>query len=185
MSPAAYARGVEDDYYEQTPEEIEAHMGPAGPVEPAWTFMRAIFRDADLAAAWQVAAESLRREMVEAWLRANATHPFVLSFDPAQATSALVAGDLHHSLWEPFADTQLRAFREGWAHFDLDRYGVGSRPRPVGVDEELVVFLDSRGEAIRLKERTPLPGVGLLMRHEPDGWRVAGFPDPDLPSPAG
>jgi hypothetical protein len=42
---------------EQTPEEIEAHYAPGGPVVAAQDFTRALFEHEDLRRAWKLAEE--------------------------------------------------------------------------------------------------------------------------------
>jgi hypothetical protein len=121
--------------------------------------------------------------------------------DPDKLVAELVAVPSNHSLWEEFAETQIREFQTVWSYVDLNTYGPGSDPRPAGPDQEGVVFVDTTQPGLveqadgtlRIdsdEQYFPMHGQALLMGYFPtapdpdvtvtidgvaNGWRVVGL----------
>jgi hypothetical protein len=72
-----------DEFEEQTPEELEAHYGPEGPVEAARTWFSLVVRDRDLRAAWPKTDPNLRLVMTQGWCWANRSHPLLKTLEGA------------------------------------------------------------------------------------------------------
>jgi hypothetical protein len=117
------------------------------------------------------------------WLWRNGSHPNVVRFDRDEAARALADGDEKHPLWRPFVDTQFQRMDQVWSDgLNFDEYGVGSRPRPIAPDYELVVFIHNEGKVIRFDKPTPVLAHQFLMHRTDAGWLVAGFSD-RIPTP--
>ena len=162
-----------DDW--QSPEEIEAHLGPGGPVAAASHWMTLAAITGDVRAAWPLTDPTFRLVLGQAWIWANREHPIVVGHDFDVAAASIASLDFDHALWDQFAATQAREFT--WKHqgFSLETWGVLSRPRLVPPDCELVLYAETGGEVITLTERTDVIAVQLLMRTTDEGWLTAGF----------
>jgi hypothetical protein len=163
---------------QQTPEELAAHYGHGGPVEMANAYMYGILELGDYAAVWPLCDDNLRLVAAQSWLWANREHPVVARYDRDAAAAGLANDGPAHPLWEAFAVTTLDEHREAWAGVNLTTIGAASRPRPIGTDLELLIFLDTGGEAIVVQEPTLIDNAILfIMRSTPTGWRVAAIGD--------
>jgi hypothetical protein len=159
----------------QTEEEIEAHVGPGGPVQPAREWLTDMVAG-DVAAAWPKTDPTYRLVHAQAWIWANRTHPMVEPFDRDTLAAALASSSSSHPLWPNFAQSVHEEIRERYGDFTNETYGAASRPRPVGPDFEMV-------KLIKVEEGTPLAFTGptlvrgavLLMHRTEDGWLVAGL----------
>jgi hypothetical protein len=141
--------------------------------------------------AWPKTDPNLRLCLAQAFLWANRHHVTVSAYEPEETATALAGVTFDHDLWEAFAETQLQELYDAWAEFFSGHYGVASRPRPVGIDYELVKFVQLEGDApVVITEPTFVQAQVFLM-HQVDGaWLVAGFgvdtpPEPGWPSTPG
>src|SRR5438552_969394 len=143
---------MDEDF--QTEAELAAHYGPDGPVAGALAWLEAIFND-DLLAAWRVTDPNLRLVLAQAFLWANREHPHTAGYDLGETARTLASLDADHDLWPSFVQTQLREFHEAFDEFFSVPYGAGSRPRPVGIDYEIVKFVHTeRDEPAIISEPT-------------------------------
>ena len=79
-----------------------------------------------------------------------------------------------------FAGTQMREFAEAFGGYDPETWGAASRPRPISLEHELVLFVDTGGEVVVYEEPALVETVAsLLMRRVGERWVVAGFRNPD------
>jgi hypothetical protein len=108
------------DDLEQTAEELEAHFGPAGPIQPATRFLEAIIQERDYAAAWRLMDPDFRRRRAEQWVEANARHPTLADRDLDELIKGLGVIASQSDLWPAFADVELSTFRNAWSHVDLE-----------------------------------------------------------------
>lgn len=169
----------------QSPEEIESQYRPEGPVIAAQDFLTLLVEQEDLRAAWPLVDPALRLALVQSWLWANRYHPYAMGCDRDEVAEALSQEDPDHELWDDFEEIQLDVFLENpvWASYASETFGAASRPRPVGPDMEIVLFMDTGGEAIVIEKPTFVEGIQLLMRYDASRWRVRGFNAEVLPMP--
>ncbi len=161
----------------QTDEEIASHYGPGGPVRAALDWLIAIYRDADLAGAWSLTDPGYRRRLVEAFVQANDEHPFLRGYAVDELTEGLIGGD--HALWEGFAEVLLGQLVDAWPDADTTQIAAASRPRPLGPDSELVIFLNTGGKQVMIEGGPQLvPAAQLKMHLVGDSWLVAAFSPP-------
>jgi hypothetical protein len=173
---------AEDDYEPQTPEELEAHFGPSGPVEAARRWLTSVLEVEDLSGVWPETDSNLRLVMTQAWAWANRGHPWLAGQDAEQIGKDLASEEgPRHRLWRFFEETQISEFKHGWPPgFAVDTWGVASRPRPTVLDHELVLFVDPAevndpNEVHVWDEATLVHAIGVLLRRTQEGWLVAGF----------
>jgi hypothetical protein len=160
----------------QTPEELEAHYGPEGPVVVAQRFFESLYRDRDLAAAYEVMTPELRGERTDEWVEGNAAHPALAALDHREVAESLADARSDHALWPAFEESSIQSFAETYSFVDLDSYGYASRPRPIGVDHELVLLLEADRNDPRIFERpTLISGAQFALEHRHDRWLVTGF----------
>lgn len=180
----------EDELQFQTREELEAHYGPAGPVVAGRAFIEAITADGeraigDLGAfrdAWALLDDNHRLCRAQAWLWNNREAADIAGHDLEELAAALMPTDTSHPLWHAFAFTELNQILEVWGDYDLDKLGAVSRPRPIGPDLEIVIFLENDEPMVMTEMTLVQPFAVFIMRSTSDGWRVAAYQD-RLPIP--
>jgi hypothetical protein len=171
-----------DDEEHQSQEELDAHYGPDGPVYAATRWIELV-QNGELERAWPLTDARLRLVLVQAWLWANRSHPFVKDLDLDETARALAERAPIHPLWYRFLESQEDEFEEKWSDFDLDYWGAGSRPRIVAPELELLIYVKTEGEPIVFEEATLVDNARqFLMRSTPEGWLVASLENV-LPKP--
>jgi hypothetical protein len=169
---------------EQTPEELDAQYGDAGPVAAGTEWFSAILEQQSLRAAWPKTDPVLRLVMVQAWIWANRWHPLLRGLDRNELAAKLASEEPTHPLWSHFEAVQLREFHETWEGFNLRDWGASSRPRPIAPDYEIVLWIETGGEVLRFEEATLVENAIILLMHStPRGWIVAaaGSETPPVP----
>lgn len=167
----------------QSDYELAAHFGPDGPVMPARDFLEAITLEGNYLKAWQLCDDNYRLCRAQAWVYNNREHPLFEGVDLGSLVDDLAAMQPTSAWWDSFADIELAGFREAWSQHDATTIGAASRPRPIGLDLELVVFIDTGGEVTVFDGDTLVAdALTYTMRREPAGWRVAAVGD-RLPEP--
>jgi hypothetical protein len=168
----------------QTPEEMAAQYGPEGPVATARMWLEAILAKGDLDAAWRLTDLELKQTAVGAWYDANTSHPALAGEDRGVLLEALCVDEPNHSLWLPFATTQLREFRETWKNVDVSKWGWASHPRPLSPGYEIAMFVEAEGEAWTAEADMLVNALQIIVHHVPGtGWLVSGFAEPLAPAP--
>ncbi len=155
----------------QSPEELGAHYGPEGPVQAADDWVTAVLDADNLDGVWDRTTPALRRKMAESWVEANRTHPLIQLYKPDELIEALCGDSRDHPLWPAFEQTQIDEFHAGWSVIDSERWGYASRPRPIGLNRELVLLVKGRGR--EFDGPTLVEGWGFVMEHSEQGWKVA------------
>lgn len=156
----------------QTPAELAAHYGPGSPTEAAFRWAKAI-EDGDLGAAWPYTDENLRLVIAQNWVWRHRAGEELAACDIEDVVRRLASDPLADPLWSHFAADQLHELRSDG--FDLGTWGAASRPRPIAVDYEVVIFVESGADVVQFEEPARLPAFRMLMHATPQGWKVAGF----------
>lgn len=160
----------------QTSEELDAHFGPGGPAAVAQRFFEALYRAQSLRAAYKVMTPELRRDRTDAWVELNAAHPELAKLDHETLAVRLAEPEPKDSLWPAFEASSLQDFATAYSFIDPDSYGYASRPRPIGVDQELVLLVKGDCNAPRVFDRpTLISGAQFVLEHRDGCWLVAGF----------
>ena len=163
----------------QSAEEVKAHLGPDGPVAPAYDFLAAIYRG-KFRAVWRLMDENLRRACLQDVLWANRAAPHTLPRYAWRHRDELVdmlAVDEppRNDFWVAFQARQLEALAEAVTD-DPRGLSAASRPRPMGDDLELVLLIDSQGQTYGVDRPTAVKVTfAMLMRRTDTGWRVAAM----------
>lgn len=179
---------------DDTRADLTVMLSPGSPAMIAWAWMRLIVIDENVDAAWPLTTPSYRTEAAKDWVEANLHHPAFEGHDIDTLVSDLGSLGRSHPLWPAFAETQIRAVWAALPDFDPETWGMGSEPRIVGVNRELILFMrtdDTRlgrqtittddgsviGEVAMAKAGSNVPPrCQLVMEHdETEGWRVAGL----------
>ena len=162
-------------------------LAPDSPQATASFFMHAILGSGDLRAAWAVTDEPLRRHFAVGWVTPNAQHPAIARVGLERAVEELAAIDPTHFLWWHFARDTVDRIRESLKHVDLDSWGWASHPRPVTIDQEIILLVDPDNAQELDDDTVACPAVEFLMRHGDDGWWIADVATAGstLPSHAG
>jgi hypothetical protein len=157
--------------------------GEHGPVQSALGFLRELAGRRDVLAAWRLADANFRLCAAQDWVWVNRDAlraQGIVDLDGLAA--ALALPDAAHPLWPSFAGTQLHSLSEAFPWLDPEHLGVTSRPRLIGPDLELVVFVREKDTGM-YSEPTPLTAFRVVMRHSTAGWTVAGLCREDAPRP--
>lgn len=163
-----------DEGHEQSPEELQAHFGPAGPVQAATAWLEAVLRDRDYRAAWRLSDPLFRQWRAQEWVDANAHHPDLAGRDVQQLVDDLAELDSTSDVWEEFATIEVQQYRSSWQHVNLDTWGWASRPRPFSPDREIVLFIPASGVATQVTHAALVHGLPLVMLHTAEGWLLSG-----------
>lgn len=175
----AYAADVdpelpaEDDHEPldlQTVEEIQAHF--EGPVATVFAWVEAVAAG-DWRAVWRLSDDSFRLVRAQAWLWNNRHHAEIDGEDLDQLAAGLAVEDPEGELWEVFARLELAQFQAAWADWDLTNLGAASRPRPVGLDYEVVLLMRAGADPILITAPTPVTALRFLTHLVNERWLVA------------
>lgn len=138
----------------------------------------------DIAHAWPVMTPEFRLSMVQYWITWN---PAVLTdsrtcgLDRDALASKLAQPAPTHELFEQAAHVCLREITNSFGNLDVDDLGVGTRPRPVGPDTELVRLFylpdldrDPDGN-YSFGDGASARSANVLLRRLPEAWTVVGI----------
>ena len=151
--------------------------GPAETAQQAATrWVKAVMDDGDLKAAWPLTDPVLRLVLAQDWVWMHRHHTMIghdRSWDDVARGLAAVPPD--HELWEIFAAELVDRWRTIWAGFTTGTWLPWEQPEVVGVDLEMVTFLESEdGEPVRFEPGRSSLARRFALRHTEEGWRVAG-----------
>jgi hypothetical protein len=158
-----------------TPDELEARLGPEGPVGAAIAWFEHVFRRNDLLAAWPLTDPQLRRYWVQyvLWILRDQLE----GWDLEEVAGELVVDAPAHPYWPHFAHLQ-----NTWLHEQLTRlnfedgYAIAGPPRLIPPAYEVIDFLVDPDEAeIRRQDGLPVETLTVLMHSTPPGWRLLNF----------
>ncbi len=145
----------------------------------------------DFRRAWSVMDFDLRLWLAQNWCYRNRAHPHLTQTDPQALARRFAANDTaDHELWMPFTQGVGSLLADLVAGLG-DDWVPSVTPRALGPDLELVIFVhpeafpvDDNGQRYWPSD-LPTRAFEVIMRHLPDGWRVASWgrhmPEPDWP----
>jgi hypothetical protein len=152
---------------------------PAAPEtaqEAATRWVKAVMDDGDLTAAWPLTDPVLRLVLAQDWVWTHRHHPMIghdRSWD--EVARGLAAVPSVHELWETFAEELVKRWRKIWAGFTSSSWLAWDQPEVVGLDLEMVTFLESDGGApVRFEPGRSALARRFALRHTETGWLVAG-----------
>lgn len=142
----------------------------------AQLFFEALYRDQSLRTAYRFMTPELRRDRTDAWVEVNASHPELATLDREALAARLAEAEPDDPLWSAFEASSLQDFATAYAAIDLDSHGYASRPRPIGVAQELVLLVRQDGNTPRVFDQpTLISGAQFVLEHRSGRWLVAGF----------
>ena len=159
----------------QTQAELEAQYGPDSPVVAAQGFFEALRWDENLDAAYPFMTPELRRDRTDVWVEGNSGHPALAGLDLEEVAEGLAELDSDHALWPAFEKSSVESFIETYSFIDPDSYGFASRPRPTGVDQELVILVKGDPSKLTFDQPTLISGAQFIMERHGDRWLVGAF----------
>lgn len=151
-------------------------LGPQSPQATALAWVEAVMDHGDLAAAWPLTDATLRLVLAQEWVWAHRHDPAVghlVDWDELAGDLAASAPD--DPLWERFARDRVAEWHRVWKGFSARRWRVWDHPEVVGLDLEMVTFVEPSDAPLPTARRRR---VGLerrfLLRHDSGRWLVAG-----------
>ena len=153
------------------PEEL---TGPETAQAAARRWVKALMDDGDLAAAWPLTDPVLRLVLAQDWVWTNRHHPQIghdRSWDELARALAAVAPE--HELWPTFAAELITRYHKMWEGFSTRTWATWDQPEVVGLDLEMVTFLESDGRPVRFEPGRSSLARRFALRHTDEGWLVA------------
>lgn len=149
--------------------------GPATAQAVAAAWVEAVMDRGDLAAAWPLTDRTLRLVLAQEWVWDQRHGPLVGDEDDWDALAdALAECPSHHWLWEPFATGLVERWHTVWKGFSARTWAVWDQPEVVGMDLEMVTFVETGGDRPPVAPRRAAFSRRFLARHTDEGWMVAG-----------
>lgn len=184
---------VSDD--QQTPEEAEAQAGDGSVGQFVMLWVSAILDSGAWALAMATSTPELRLARAQAWVMNAQRTGQADGFDRDALAASLAAVDESHALWSDYAAAEVQGFREVWGDVG-NHLAVGSRPRPLDPDHELVLVVDYRtvpndeqahGDHVAkvVDSPTEIAAFPFVVRHYEGGrFLIASHNGPDnMPAP--
>ncbi len=144
--------------------------------ETAARWVEAVMDDGDLAAAWRLTDPVLRLVLAQDWVWTNRHHPAIgedRSWE--ELAQGLAAVPPEHQLWHAFAAELLDRWHRMWTGFSARTWLAWDEPEVIGLDLEMVTFLESDGgNPVRFEPGRSALARRFAMRHGPHGWQLAG-----------
>ena len=131
--------------------------------------------DGDLAEAWPLTEPVLRLVLAQDWVWTHRHHPMIghdRSWD--EIARGLAAVPPKQPLWDRFAAEVVSRWQKTWAGFSARTWATWDQPEVVGLDLEMVTFLESDGGPVRFEPGRSALARRFALRHTDDGWKVAG-----------
>jgi hypothetical protein len=147
---------------------------PETPQEAAQRWVKALMDDADLAAAWPLTDPVLRLVLAQDWVWTHRHHPMIgheRSWD--DIARGLAAVPPASGLWDTFATELVRRYQKMWEGFSAHTWATWDQVEVVGLDLEMVTFLESDGEPVRFEPGRSALARRFALRHTDEGWMVA------------
>ncbi len=132
--------------------------------------------DGELLAAWPLTDPVLRLVLAQDWVWTHRHHPKIghdRSWD--ELARGLAALPPVSELWDAFADELVSRWQKTWEGLSARTWGAWDSPEVVGLDLEMVTFLERDGDRlVRFEPGRSATARRFAMRHTDQGWLVAG-----------
>ncbi len=146
------------------------------PQEAATRWVKAVMDDGDLRAAWPLTDPVLRLVLALDWVWSHRHHP-TIGHDRSweEIARGLAAVPPRHELWDAFVAELLERWRKMWTGFSSTGWVAWDQPEVVGLDLEIVTFLERDGDRpVRFEPGRSGLARRFALRHTSEGWQVAG-----------
>jgi hypothetical protein len=153
-----------------------AGIEPGSPQAAAVAWVEAVMEDGDLARAWPLTDPTLRLVLAQDWVWNHRHDPSVgHDADWESIASGLAADPPSHPLWDRFAADVVELWQRIWKGFDTRTWGVWDQPEVLGLDLEMVTFVETGGGDLPLKPGNSTLARRFALRHTDAGWQVASL----------
>jgi hypothetical protein len=147
---------------------------PGSPQAAAVAWVAAVMDAGDLAAAWPLTDPVLRLVLAQDWVWTHRHDPEIGHARDWDAIARGLASDRpSHPLWPRFARDVVGLWHRIWKGFSSRTWGVWDQPEVLGLDLEIVTFVETGGDDVPLKPGHSAFARRFAMRHTEDGWQVA------------
>ena len=163
--------GVPDD-----PPGAGPAVGPGTAQAAATAWVEAVMDRGDLATAWALTDPTLRLVLAQDWVWEHRHDAVVGDHEDWDALAdALSDSPSQHWLWDSFASELVTRWHTIWKGFSTKTWGAWDEPEVVGLDLEMVTFVETRGRPVAVAPRRATFSRRFLARHTETGWVVAGI----------
>lgn len=177
----------------QSPEEVAAQAGAGSVGQFVLAWLNTILEERDWATAMRHSTPELRLARAQAWVFKAQSTGEVAGFSVHRVADELAAANEEHPLWSTFADAELRGFDQAWGDV-REHLAIGTRPRPLDPDHEVVVVADYRtvpsqeldhgGFEGKLVTRADIRAWPMVVRHQGGQYLMASHNGPErMPQP--
>lgn len=153
-------------------DEFAAYFEPGSPVEVARDWLEHLLARDDVPALWRITSPELRLALAQQLIIAQPWSATMSRNELDRLAGALSKAAPTEGDWPRFQRGLARILKEKHNHVDLETWGP-MRPRPVGVDRELVLFVPNPSSNRVIAPGETFFAVGLLV-NTTEG-QVAGF----------
>ena len=130
--------------------------------------------EGDLAAAWPLTDPTLRLVLAQDWVWTHRHRPLMRQeHDWDLLARSLAACPPVHRLWPDLESELITRWHAIWKGFSARTWAAWDQPEVVGLDLEMVTFMESDGEPVRFEPGRSAFARRFAVRHSEDGWRVA------------
>ena len=158
---------------------MEPEIAPGTPQAAAVAWVEAVMDRGDVAAAWELTDPTLRLVLAQDWVWSRRHELVPPGGGPEVDDEAwddiargLARSPSEHALWDRFAAETLALWRQIWKGFSPRTWKVSDQPEVLGLDLEMVTFVETTGEAESPGRRFAL-ARRFAMVHTESGWLVA------------
>lgn len=151
-------------------------LDPDSPQAAAVAWVEAVMDRGDLRAAWAMTDPTLRLVLAQEWVWSNRHTPLLgYRTDWRDVAEGLASSPSEHPLWERFAADRIREWHTVWKGFGARTWMALDRAEVVGVDLEIVSFVEPGAASTHGRGGRMAFARRLLLRHTGTGWLVAGL----------
>ena len=147
----------------------EPELIPADIVDIVHRFVRLVWTERNLRAAWPLVDDTFRQCWAQEWLYPIRDRALADGFEPDEVVAAFCSPIPDHPLWEPFERVQIRNLTS-WG--DLENWNIPSHRRQVTIDVDLVILVPTLPPGGAIPPGGFFEGISILVRQTREGLRI-------------
>ena len=159
----------------------EPELIPTDIVDIVHRFVRLVWTERNLRAAWPLVDDTFRQCWAQEWLYPIRDRALADGFEPDEVVAAFCSPIPDHPLWEPFERAQIRNLTS-WG--DLENWNIPSHRRQVTINVDLVILVPTLPPGGAIPPGGFFEGISILVRQTREGLRILNLSsDHVIPEP--